>query len=192
MLPSRYFHTTHAKVSITALASRHARLLAAGLNGRHACLATQCRSSAVTAFCRWVLALMRVSVLFLGSRGNLRCGLSIRILRFLGLVVYGHKETKSLKWKMFLFFIFFKEFIHPFPERGKGREKGRKRGRETSMCGCLSCASYWGPGPQPRHVPWVGMKPATFWFSGWHSLSHTSQGHKYDLFRKQSYEFYKV
>ena len=21
------------------------------------------------------------------------------------------------------------------------------------MCGCLSCAPYWGPGLQPRHVP---------------------------------------
>ena len=33
---------------------------------------------------------------------------------------------------------------------GKG---GRKKGRETSMCGCLPCAPYWGPGLQPRHVP---------------------------------------
>ena len=38
-----------------------------------------------------------------------------------------------------------------FLERVEGREKKR---RETSMCGCLSCAPYWGPGPQPRHVPW--------------------------------------
>ena len=21
------------------------------------------------------------------------------------------------------------------------------------MCGCFSCAPYWGPGLQPRHVP---------------------------------------
>ena len=33
---------------------------------------------------------------------------------------------------------------------GKGE---RKRGRETSMCGCLSHAPYWGPSLQPRHVP---------------------------------------
>ena len=33
------------------------------------------------------------------------------------------------------------------------RGEGRKRGRETSVCGCLSCAPYWGPGPQPRRVP---------------------------------------
>ena len=29
------------------------------------------------------------------------------------------------------------------------KEKGRRK-RETSMCGCLLCAPYWGPGPQPR------------------------------------------
>ena len=43
-------------------------------------------------------------------------------------------------------------------------ERGRegKRGRETSMCGCLSCAPYRGPGPQPRHVPCLGIEPAAF------------------------------
>ena len=30
---------------------------------------------------------------------------------------------------------------------------GRNRGREASKCGCLSHASNWGPGLQPRHVP---------------------------------------
>ena len=25
------------------------------------------------------------------------------------------------------------------------------------MCGCLSSAPYWGPGPQPRHMPWLGI-----------------------------------
>ena len=42
-----------------------------------------------------------------------------------------------------------KDYLFIFKE-GKG---GRKRGRETSMCGCLSRTPYWGPGPQPRHVP---------------------------------------
>ena len=32
------------------------------------------------------------------------------------------------------------------------------------MCGCLSSAPYWGPGPQPRHVPRLGVEPATL---GW-------------------------
>ena len=43
--------------------------------------------------------------------------------------------------------IFKKDFIHLFLERGREVE------RETSMCGCLSHAPYWGPGLQPRHVP---------------------------------------
>ena len=32
------------------------------------------------------------------------------------------------------------------------------------MCGYLSCAPYWGPGLQPRHMPWLGVKPVTLWF----------------------------
>ena len=47
---------------------------------------------------------------------------------------------------------------------GKGKE------RETSMCGCLSHASWWGPDPQPRHVPWLGIEPATFGFTGPRSI----------------------
>ena len=29
---------------------------------------------------------------------------------------------------------------------------------------------YWGPGPQPRHVPWLGIEPVTLCFTGWHSI----------------------
>ena len=62
---------------------------------------------------------------------------------------------------------FFKNlFIYLFLERGEGRE----RGRETSMCGCLSHTFHWGPGPQPRHVPWLGIEPVTLWFADWHSI----------------------
>ena len=49
------------------------------------------------------------------------------------------------------------------------RKSGRKEGRETSI-GCPSHAPYWGPGPQPRHVPWLEIKPATLWFTGWYSI----------------------
>ena len=38
------------------------------------------------------------------------------------------------------------------------------------MCGCISHASNWEPGPQPRHLPCVGIKPATLWFAGQHSI----------------------
>ena len=38
------------------------------------------------------------------------------------------------------------------------------------MCGCLSRAPYWGSGSQPRHVPWLGIEPATLWFAGPRSI----------------------
>ena len=38
------------------------------------------------------------------------------------------------------------------------------------MCGCLSRTPYWGPGLQPRHVPWLGIELVTLWFTGWHSI----------------------
>ena len=38
------------------------------------------------------------------------------------------------------------------------------------MCSCLSHAPYRGPGPQPRHVPWLGIEPTTLWFAGLDSI----------------------
>ena len=38
------------------------------------------------------------------------------------------------------------------------------------MCGCLSPTPYWGPGLKARHVPWLGIEPATLWFADWHSI----------------------
>ena len=38
------------------------------------------------------------------------------------------------------------------------------------MCGCLLSNPHWGPGPQPKHVPGLGIKPATLWFAGRHSV----------------------
>ena len=63
-------------------------------------------------------------------------------------------------------FIFKRFYLFIFRE-GKG---GRKRGRETPVCGCLSRAPYWGPGLKPRHVPWLGIEPATLWFTGRRSI----------------------
>ena len=57
--------------------------------------------------------------------------------------------------------LFFRDFIYLFLERGEGREKER----EISMCGCLSCGPHSGLGLQPRHVPWLGIEPATLWFA---------------------------
>ena len=66
-----------------------------------------------------------------------------------------------------LFYSFWKILFIYFYREGKGR---RKRGRETSMCGCLSHAPYWGPGLQPRHVPWLGIELETLWFTGRHPI----------------------
>ena len=65
-----------------------------------------------------------------------------------------------------ILFFFLRFYLFIF-ERGKG---GRKRGRETSMCGCFSCVPSWEPGLQPRHGLWLGIYPATFWFTGRHSV----------------------
>ena len=55
------------------------------------------------------------------------------------------------KLKNILFKILFTYFL----EREKGREK---RGRETSMCGCLSHAPYWGPGPATQASALTGNR----------------------------------
>ena len=67
---------------------------------------------------------------------------------------------------------FLKYFIYLLLERAEGREIGG----ETSMCDCLSCTTYWGPGQHPGVCPdWetnqqhFGLQPAL------NPLSHTSQ-----------------
>ena len=73
---------------------------------------------------------------------------------------WGWEGSKITPLKLYLFIF-----------RKRGREGGR--GRETLICarqamiGYPLHASSQGPGLQPRHVIWVGIKPATFQFSGW-------------------------
>ena len=57
--------------------------------------------------------------------------------------------------------------------------KGRKRGRETSMCGCLSHAPKWGPGPpatQARALTGNQTGNPLVRRSVLSPLSHTNQG----------------
>ena len=68
--------------------------------------------------------------------------------------------SQHLAWEPVL--NFFKGFIYLFLERGEGREK---EGEETSMCAYLSPGPHWGHGSQPRHAPWLGLKPGTSWFA---------------------------
>ena len=66
-------------------------------------------------------------------------------------------------------FFFFKKKIYLFLESEEGREKERGRGIRVWEIHWLvaSCMHpNWGPGPQPRHVPWLAIEPVMFWFSG--------------------------
>ena len=63
--------------------------------------------------------------------------------------------------------ILFKDFSYLFLERGEGREKERER---NIMRGRLSCGPHWGPGLQPRHVPWLRIEPVTLLFAHWPSI----------------------
>ena len=65
------------------------------------------------------------------------------------------------------FIYYFLKFIYLFIylDRGAGRE------RERNINVWLPLPHpHWGRGPQPRHVPWPGVKPVTLWFAGWHSI----------------------
>ena len=86
--------------------------------------------------------------------------------------------VKIYKWCCLQFFKRFYLFI--FRERGR-----EERGRETSACGCFSCALYWGLGQQPRYVPWLGIEPATLCFAGRRSIHWaTPAGAEIFLLRK--------
>ena len=62
---------------------------------------------------------------------------------------WSYRKDFGRKKKIYIFLLFeLPVCLFVYRER-KG---GRKKGRETSMCSCLSCAPYWGPGRQPRHV----------------------------------------
>ena len=66
-----------------------------------------------------------------------------------------------------------KNYLFIFRE-GKGR---RKRGRDSSVCGCLARAPYWGPGR--KSIPCLmGMENGDSLVHGLalNPLSHTSQG----------------
>ena len=50
-------------------------------------------------------------------------------------------------------------------------ETGGGRDRERNIDVWLPLTRpYWGPGPPPRHVPWLGMEPTALWFAGRHSI----------------------
>ena len=64
-------------------------------------------------------------------------------------------------------FFFLKIFIYLFLERREGREKEMERNISVWL---PLTHPHWGPGPQPRHVPWLGIELVILWFAGSHSI----------------------
>ena len=70
------------------------------------------------------------------------------------LLVVGKKQSVSACASTLASGSIFQRFYLFIFREGKGR---RKRGRETSICGCPLNVPHWGPGPQPTHVPSLGL-----------------------------------
>ena len=61
-----------------------------------------------------------------------------------------------------------KDFIYLFLHRREGWEKERERNINVWL---PLTWPHWGPGLQPRHVPCLGIKAETLWFTGRCSIS---------------------
>ena len=84
-------------------------------------------------------------------------------------------------WRLAHWSIPLRAMLIDFRERGRGRERGRETSmweRNISLLPLICTPINQGPNLPPMYVPWLGIEPATFQFTGWHSnqLSHTSQG----------------
>ena len=75
-------------------------------------------------------------------------------------------KVKVPHYEGFFLFFFFK-ILFIFREGG-GREKEEEKHRcvREILIDCFSHIPNQGPGPQPRHVPCLGIEPATFQFAG--------------------------
>ena len=64
-------------------------------------------------------------------------------------------------------FCFFKDFISLFLDRGEGRQKERKRNINVWLPLMHLPPGTW---PAIQACAWLGIEPATLWFSGQHSI----------------------
>ena len=90
-----------------------------------------------------------------------------------------------IRWSSFsvesIGFFLFKKIFYSFIFRERGRE--REREGEKHQCVVVSHASlYWRPDQQPRHVPWLGIKPVTLGFTGWPSIHWATPARVYRVF----------
>ena len=91
----------------------------------------------------------------------------------------GRRSTFKIKMLCVKWLRLFKRF-YLFLETG---EREKKRGRETSVCGCLSCVPYRGPGLQPGiHPDWELNQHPLVLRLALSPLSHTSQGLNIQIF----------
>ena len=58
-------------------------------------------------------------------------------------------------------------FLFIFRESGR---EGEREGEKHQSVVASHTPHHWGPGLQPRHVPWPGIRPVTLCFIGWHSI----------------------
>ena len=83
----------------------------------------------------------------------------------------------------FLKYLFIYLFIYLFESgRGGEREGGNYWCARETWIGCLLHAPRWGPGLQPRHAPWLGIEPATLWFTGRYSFYWATATRAWHLF----------
>ena len=59
--------------------------------------------------------------------------------------------------------IFKEDFVYLLVERGERSEKERERNMLEIHRSVASHAPNWGPGWQPRHVPWPGVELFDSW-----------------------------
>ena len=81
------------------------------------------------------------------------------------------KRSRSLSfwWATFIYLFFKVLYIFREGER-KDKEREGNMMCEKHQCGCLSHTPNWGPGLQPRLVPWLGIELAIFRSAGWCSV----------------------
>ena len=90
------------------------------------------------------------------------CGL---ILLFFPHPLPGEHRNSSFYMIILIFIYFLKRLFYFLERRREVEREGEKHQGVVA-----SRAHYWGPGQQPKHVPWLGIEPAPFWFSGCHSI----------------------
>ena len=126
--------------------------LVAQLVGPSSCTPKDCRFNFQSRQIPGVWVRSLVSVKTGGNKSPSDVSLSVSLSLYLSLSPLTHPFPLSLKFcKRFYLFIF--------------RERGRGREREGEKHQCVVASHTPPTGLQFRHVPWLGIKPATLYFA---------------------------